>query len=735
MGRLGYLILVALLVAGALYVFWPAHEPERAPPLWSKTGTKTGSGDAPAHYRVEAGGLTQEVDGEVVRIAGVERPLDANRHRMLWSFISSLTVNERVAIPAGEERLAEYGIVAGREISAEGKRLRWGGSGKDSYVWDGRRLIPCGKDITERLDTLARRLDRKVLLDLPPVRGVTVDELNLRLEGGGWRDALRSERPDFNRRINRLYDLLERLRLEEFTTRAAPLAPPLHQIRLSHQDLTEPERLVRLWAGVDGDGGLIQVDGLPVQQLSASELRRWNEVAATFDKDYLFNLETEFSLRPLGEIRVHDQDGLRFRLEKHGLNDAQHGRSQWDVVWPGGREAASEAAAAAIAMALDETAIRDPRRRQPGETPPPTARRMTFVFKIDQRTFEIAIDGDRLWSPTHVATAIALPGLLQRLVPDDMLDQALTLRGADRVVKIQRQWRRGPEAGRAEVVAVASGTGSVEGLWRRTWPKDLSGAVSPLAIDRLARAFCSARSLAVRLPIAADRAVVADPDFEIDIRFAQVPVRLSNDHTRLGDTTDQDLGFAFAAEGERWRAVEKESGISHLIDAELMDLLRAPLTDDLVLPLVPSQITRIEFLGAAGRFALLQRGDGWLVQALDGTGRAVGEPQAAEVVEVRRFLRLVTSLRSLRSDPGAGPFNPDQLSGSVIFSYPATGDGSVRITLNIGNLTDGELPVLVDGAGIKHIAGGRQFLGPEHHQALIPRAQQFVASAPTPAAP
>ncbi len=725
MGRLGYIILLSLLVAGAAYVFWPTGEVPRDPPLWR--------GESPTRYRVVADGLTQEVDQTTVRFAGIERPLDGNRHRLLWSFISSLTVNERVAIPASEERLADYGVSPAREVAAEGQRLRWGGSGNDYFVWDGTRLIPCGKDISERLDGLARRLDHAALLDLPLIRGVSVDGLTLRLEEGGWRDALHSERPGFNRRINRLYDLCERLRLDDLTRRTAPLAPPLHQVRLSHQDITAPERLVRMWA--DADGGLLQVDDLPVQRLTAADLAQWQAVLATFSSDYLFNLETEFALRPLGEIRVHDHEGLRFRLEKHGLNDVSHGRSQWDVVWPGGREAASETAAAMLAMALDEVAVREPRRRQAGELPPASARRLTFVFKVDQRTLEVAIDGEQIWSPTHVATAIMLPDLLRRLLPDDMLDQALTLRGAERVVKIQRQWHRGADAGRAEVVAVASGTGGVEGVWRRTWPKDVSGAISPLAIDRLARAFCSARSLAARLPTAADRAVVADPTFELDIRFAQAQVRLSNDHARLGDTTDQDLGFAFAPEGERWRAVDKESGISHLVDAELLSELQAPLTDDLVLPLVASQVTRIEFIGPAGRFALQQRGDAWQVQPLDGTGRAVGDAQPAEEVEVRRYLRLVTRLRAVRSDPAAGPFTPEQLGGSVVFSYPAAGEGTVRVTLSLGRIQEGELPVLVDSAGLKNIAGGRQYLGADQQSGLLPPLSQFRTTPAKPTTP
>lgn len=724
MGRTGYLILLALLIVGAGYVFWPEAAAPSAPPIWR--------GDPPTRYRVVAGGLTQEVDGTTVRIDGIERPLDRGRHETLWSFIRSLTIDERFATLVGEDRLSGYGLGAERELVSGEQRLRWGGTGAERYIWDGRRLVPCTKEIADRFDSVTRRLDRAQVFDLPPIRGVNVDGLTLRLDDGGWRDTLHAERPTFNRRINKLYDLLERVRLDDLTRRQPVLAPPIHQIRLSHQDAGVPERLVRLWrAGAgDGDGGLIQVDDLPVQKLSAADLAQWQAVIATFSGDYLFNLEAEFGLRPLGEIRVSDAAGLRFRLEKHGLNDVVAGRSQWDVVWPGGREAASETAAAAIAMAFDEIAVRDPRRRQPGEQPSQDARRITFVFKVDHRTLELAIDGDRIWSPTHVATAIMLPDLLRRLVPDDMLDQALTLRGAERVVKVQRQWHRGAQAGRAEVVAVAAGAGSSEGTWRRTWPKEDTGGISALAVDRLARAFCTARTLSVRLPTAADRAVLADPAFELDVRFAQVQVRLSNDHARLGDTTDQDLGYAFVPEGDRWRAVEKESGISHLVDNELMDLLQAPLTDDLVLPLVPSLVQRIEISGNGTRYALVQRGDEWQVQTLDSTGKVVGDPQRADVVEVRRYLRLITGLRASRSDPAGRAFSPEQLSGSVSCAFPGSGDALARVTLGIGHPQDGEIAVVVDGAGLRGIAGGRQYLPADQQAALLPPAARFVAIAP-----
>jgi hypothetical protein len=734
MGRLGYLILLTLLIAGGAYVFWPEPVEIEQPRLWK--------GGTPTRYRVLSGGLTQEIDGPTMRIDGIERPLDFSRHDELWSYVRSLKVNESVVTKVPEDQVNAYGLDGMRELSGGGLRLRWGGTGQDSYVWDGAaaRLIPCDKMLITKLDALTRRLDQMMLIELPSIYGIAIDGLSLRLENGAWRDVLNAERPAFNRRVNRLYDVVEVLRLDDLHHRAAPLVPPQHQLRFSNKDAAQPERLVRLWpteaaGGARDGGGLVQVDALPVQRLDAAAYARWTTTLATFAGDYLFNLETEFAARPLGEIRVEDGAQLRFRLEKHGLNDVSSGRSQWDVVWPGGREPASENAAAAIAMAFDDMAVKEPRRRQAGEEPPPTAHRLTFVFKVDLRTMVVAVDGNRIWSPTHVATAVALPGLLARLVPDDMLDNALTLRGSERVVKIQRQWHRGPHAGRSEVVAVSAGAGGVEGSWRQTWPKDAGGAISVLAVDRLARAFCTARGVDVRLPTPADRAVVADPTFELDVRFAPAQVKLSNDHTRLSDTTDQDLGYAFIPEGDRWRAVEKESGISYVVDAEVMEMLQAPLTDDLVMPLVPSLVIRIEITRGDGRYALLRQDEDWRVQALDATGRATGDPLAAETVEVRRFLRLLTSLRALRNDPDAGPLAPEQTAGSVQCTFPASGEGYTRVILNLGQPTGEQMPAVVDSGGMRGTPRGRAWLAADQREVLLPPRTKFLSAPTTPTKP
>ena len=241
MGRLGYFILVALLVVGSAYVFWPEPAEHLDPPLWK--------GETPAKYQVIAGGLTQRVDGQLVRINDVERPLDSNRHNELWSYVTTLTVNERAVTQASEDQLTSYGIDGTREVSGSGVRLRWGGKGKEYFVWEGTsgRLMPCGIDISKRLDALTKRLDQALLINVRTLRGIGVDTLRLRLDQNGWRDELQAERPNFNRRVNQLFSLLEALQLHDFTRRdPSSVVVPLHVLRLTQQDAGAADAQVRL---------------------------------------------------------------------------------------------------------------------------------------------------------------------------------------------------------------------------------------------------------------------------------------------------------------------------------------------------------------------------------------------------------------------------------------------------------------------------------------------------------
>jgi hypothetical protein len=727
MSRIGYLILLTLLVVLGTYVFWQQPEP---PPLeypWTK--------EAPTRYRVVHGDLVQEIDGEKVRIKGLERPLSSDKQRRLWAYVKDLGWLPKASITGvNESDLPQYGIDNSHELSCDGLFLRWGKNKKDYYLWDGLRgrIYISEASVNERLNTLSERLDDLEMLNLPSYTRITVDNITVALDpqstnvdAARWRDVVRPQRPDFNLRVNKLYDLLSELRLRDLTSQQPRLVKPLHTLRFGTNDATIPEQTLRIWQ--EDQTAIIQVDNLPAQRIESATAQLWPAVLEMFKRDYLFNLYQEFARQPLAEVQVAVAGKQRFRLEKHGLRDVAEGRSQWDVVWTGGREPASAEAAPLLAFTLDKLYVDDPKPRSRNDEIPGSALTITFVFQQNRHTMVIALADGFVYSPTHVGKVVEMPDLLSDLTADRMLDPALTFRGAERVVKIQRQWFSGPQSGRAEVFAVQAGAGEEKGVWMQSWPKEEKGhAVSIVAIDQVARALCTAKGHDVRLNDAADRAGLAAPDFEMDVRFAPASVRLSNDHSRLVDTNDQDVGFAFKRIDGKWRAIDKDGGVSYGVSDELLELIQAPLIENLVLPLIPSLVTRLDIYQQQERFRLSQTDQGWQLQLLQANGTNATDSENADVIAVRRHLRLLANLRAERSDPQAGPFTPAELVGSVVCVFPGAEQGETRVTLSVGPTVDGLTAVVVEGgAGMRGLPRGRVYVLADMMQQILVTAKRF----------
>ncbi len=727
MSRVGYIILLALLVGLGTYVYWPEPGDPPLTHIWTQ--------DAPTRYRVIHGDLEQEIDGDVVHMKAVERPLDADLHQRLWRTIKRAGwIPTKVINGVREDQLDQYGIDGTQAITCEGLIMRWGKIKDVGYIWDGLkgRILISDEWFHDRLTEMSQRMD--VLTALEPSRftRITVDNLNVALMQGTnpgdyprWRDAVQPQRPDFNMRVNKLYDLLSTFRITDLTIPPPRLIKPLHTLRFATDDPTIPEQILRLWT--DTDGLLLQVDKQPVQKVTGPTAQLWKDVIEKFDHDYLFNLYEEFAAQPLAEVRVLADGSERFRLEKHGLRDDVEGRSQWDVVWPGGREPASAEAAPLIAYTLDQLQVREPRKRLPGDDPAAAALKIIFVFQQDRKTMEVAIDNGVVYSATHVAKAINLPEFFSDLTADRMLDPALTFRGAERVVKVQRQWHQGEQAGRAEVFAVQSGSGESEGVWTQTYPKEDKGqAVSTVAIDQLVRALCTAKGTKVRLHDKNDRAALAHPDFEMDVRFAPAKVRLSNDHSRLVDTNDQDLGFAFVRQGGQWRAIDKEGGVSYGVTDELVEMLQAPLIENLVIPLIPSLVNRIDLYNAKERIRLMQVDGQWRMQLLAANGGKESDITDADEIAVRRHLRLLAGLRAVRVDPKAGPFSLGELYGTVVCVFPGADSGDTRVTLTVGPTVDNETAVVVEGGkGMRGLPRGRVYVDAEIMRQVFPSSKTF----------
>jgi hypothetical protein len=679
MGRVAYAILAALLLGLLWYLFRPDAQVEAQVAVLS--------GAPPQQYRLHTPDLDQDIDHQQVVLHGLRRPLDIAKVDAWWGYLRQLTAPQRLVVPGiAETQLTAYGIDGSRELNGTALRLRWGEAGGKGYLWDGvnGRIFACAPSVVRHLDSLAVRLDRSALIDaenlsrLALTRGPLVTTAVDR--GGEWFDEVHQERPPLTPRMQLVVVLLSALRLDEFGTAAPAGIPDIGELRLSHGDgALALEQRVRLWSA--GSGGLVQVDDLPAQALSLAAARTWRDALADLERDYVADLRREFNVSPLTELLVLKAGSLQFRLEKHGLRDVADGLSQWDVVWPTGREIAGADAAGRIAYALDTLAVSGARRGAKDEQPPADATVLDFVFQIDLRHERIAISGSpgawQLWGPTHRGQVAELPPLLAHLEAAAMLDLSLIDRPWSQVVKIQRIAHGGGQQA-AEVFAVDSG-----GSWRQSFPAGARARqVDQLAIEQLARAACAVRAQSARFVTAADRSVIDDAEFELDLRFLPRQVRHSSDTARLDETTDQDLGFCFRREGDGWRAVNREAGVSYLLGADAVDLLRVPVEDNLVMPLVPSLVQRIEVATPSGHYQLGEEAGTWTAHVIDGE-RNLGPPLAADAVEVRRLLRRLAGLRAARIEAKAAPLTAKEAAATVICEQSV---GTVKeiITLSIG---------------------------------------------------
>ncbi len=732
MGRVAYAILAALLIALAWYLFRPDAQVE------AQVAVLTAA--PPQRYHLHAPGLDQDIERQAVAFRGLTRPLDVAKADAWWGYLRQLAAPASRVVPGiAEAQLKAYGIDGSREVSGTALRLRWGEADGKGYLWDGiaSRIFAGPASMVRHLDSLAVRFDRGSLIEVDKLqrftltRGATVTTAVE--QGEDWLDEVQRERPPLTSRVQLVLVLLSALRLEQFGNPTPAGIPDIGELRLAHGGgALALDQRVRLWSA--GSGALVQVDGLPTQALSAAAAKTWRDALADVERDYVADLRRRFIVSPLTELLVLKAGSLQFRLEKHGLRDVTEGLSQWDVVWPTGREIASADAAGGIAHALDTLAVSAVKRSAPDEKPPADATVLDFVFQIDLHHERIAISGApggwMLWGPTHRGQVAELPRLLAHLDAAAMLDLALIDRPWSQVVKIQRL-AHGGGGQEAEVFAIDPG-----GSWRQSYPAGARARlVDQLAIEQLARAACAVRALSARFVTAEDRSVISDPEFELDLRFLPRQVRHSSDTARLDETTDQDLGFCFRREGEGWRAVNREAGVSYLISADAVDLLRGTVADNLVMPLVPSLVRRIEVASPAGHYLLSEEAGAWTAQVLD-REQQPGPARAADAVEVRRLLRRLAGLRALRVEARAAPLTAQEAAATVVCEQPV---GAVKeiITLSIGApAPDGELVLSAETtATSRHPPPGRCYLpaGAAAQVAELTPPLSRLLSAPGPA--
>lgn len=684
MGKLGYLFAAVLVVVLGTYALWPTAE---------ITTVKLLTLDTPVTaWNSTVGTLTQKVTKERTLITldskTYDFATDTEKMNGLWSTLGSIALlPAKVIENIGEAQLAEYGVDGTHtaEVADGSLRIAWGGSSGQAYVWNSatRKLFSVDPGMLAGLDNAAKPVAKTHVLQLAgnPSR-ITVDGLALIMQDGQWIPELFRNRPPFNPRISALLGDLSSTAIDDL--RGVPVfgLPLIGTVELPSMPGSpsaagpfavgpQPSRVVTVYsAGVDG---AIAISGYPAQRVDGARIAGLKAAFAAFRRDVLLDLFSSIGREDVLRVTVTREGKPWWSLERRDKPPAVGGFF-WDVAWPGGRESAPDNAVEQLGVLVSATHVRDAALNPKGlEQLPAGAIRVTFQSdRPDGRPVEFAVAAGELLTATHRGRLADDGALLAALDPSRQLDDRLTRREPSRVAKVQRRFRD-EAVPRDEVVARSEG-----GTWSRTFPKPATGGLPPVesaALDRLIRALSAARMQEATLIAAttrdeASRELLANADFELDVRFAAVAGgQASNDETDLDLSAAQDWGIALRRDGTRWVGVDKDLGLRFVLDDDTVEELRRPFEAGQIYPVVASVVAVVDITSFEGTKTGLRRdGVTWTVAS----GAAPAVP--ADLVSVRRYFRTLGALTvpdGKALDTRAPEPTPSEVVASITCTVPA----------------------------------------------------------------
>ena len=679
MSKLGYLIAVLAILGFGTYALWPTP---------TIVGVKLFTGPAPSSYTLRITTTQAQVSKEQTTIT-VGKAIyvfatDPEKAGRIWSTLGSIEVPPtKVIADIGEAQLQPYGLDDSREVAAvDGSlRIRWGGTGGQAYLWNAteRKLIAVDPQALPGLDAAAAPPIRaNVLANLQPTARLTIDSLALVNQDGQWLAELFRNRPPFNTRVAALLGQLSRVSIDNLAGAVTFGLPVVGTVNMSETAGTptgvpaqfasgpQPARTVTVYA--DGARGVVAINGYPAQRISETQLTEARTAFAAFARNPLLELYTVMNREDVLQVDFKRGSTPWWSLRRREKPPAVGGFF-WDVAWGNGRESAPDDAVDRLAKMVSDISVRDPQpASQALEKLPDDAVVVTIENdRPNAKPIRFAVAGGELITEAYRGRLNDDNQLLVALAPDRFLDQRLTRRDPSRVAKIQRRFRAEAPP-RDEVVARTEG-----GTWIRTHPSSTvpgapATAVSGSAVDRLIRVLSGARVDDLTLVMGdglADgaRDLLANPEFEMDIRFAAVAGgQASNDETDLDLTAAQDWGFAARKDGSRWLCVDKDLGVRFTLDDDTVEEFRRAFDAGQVFPVVGSVVTRVEVRRTDGTQVTLAR-DGAKWSASSGIEAA----KPADAVAVRRYFRTLGAL-SVNEGSALDARVPEPASAEVVAS-------------------------------------------------------------------
>ncbi|GDY12781.1 hypothetical protein LBMAG53_16590 [Planctomycetota bacterium] len=730
MNRTGWIVLAVVVAALSTYLLWPEGGP---PPMVTLF-----TGSQPTAFRLRSAGLEQVVADGQVTLAGAVRPVDAGKVGNLFTALRNVQAPAERVQTVQRVSLAAYGQdPAQRAVEAAGMLVTWGRAGADGFVADALtgRIFPTSQAVLENLEKAADRLDQRDLLPeaeqatrielrYTPADGVgAIDRLALELDRGTWIASSARQRPPFGTRCQILLGLCATLKLDALVAAPGGTGEPLATLRLTLPGRAGPsgaptaERIATVTVLRDGRA---KVDDLPPQAQAPSAMEFWRETLADLNQDRLFDMPVS-QQASLGTAEVRRAGKRLFRLEYRGLNEQQmQEKTPWALVWDGGREDAAPNAGENLMRSFDQVLIEQPERLTAPLAPGPEAIEIVLSGRNESGEMARLVIGDGfVASATWRGRPRQVPDILSHPRPDPFLDRRLTIRDPNRVIKLQRVIRdQGAAVG--EVYVAADGSG----VWRKTWP--IAGPADAAAIRRLLQTISAAVASEARLATAEDRAARDAPALTIDLRFAaKPPPKGANDLTDPEETVATDIGFALAPSGPgQWRAVDRDGGLAWTLPEDVVEALRLPVTDRLVLPIPVALVRRLRVQSPDGVWELRRDGETWKAKN-DATDQP-GTETAVDPVTVRRWLRRVAGITASAHDVQAAPLAPGETHAALTIDLPGAQALPEQVTIRIGRPAAGVVPVsLTTSRQPSHLPIGRLSIAPDDAAALAPARSEF----------
>lgn len=711
MSRWGYIICACMMLGLLYFIVW-TDDPERTVFIFPQPLTTP--------FTLESAVGTQYYDGQTLTVDGVTRPANNSKIKNLGKFLKRMRVKaEFIREGVTLDQLASYGLDGRYEIRYADQRYRWALSDGSAYVWheqEQRLFVLRDKIIKELIDTYAHRLDQRQLIE---IRGtvVTISFNDLTLErvseAGGWLAPTAPHRPAFNARGDEIVRQIRAYTLRNVHGETKPeAAREIFQITLGcaakHAGPDHIDQRIPITIYQAEKQYFIQAAEQPLQRLSAQQWHALDEVCQACSKDYLLDIAHGVEGLPFNCVVVENTDGEIYRLQRLGSEDEAYnipGYSYWELIWPGGREAAAPDVGVRFFNVLNNLVVDDV-RLQPNSAMKPLGDEIAITCLDETQQQRARV----FWSAQGVVRSLFHRGTLDadRSGPSmtyaEIIDPAQFLNtyvlpvDMRRIEKIQRIRQQPQFLG--ELLTRKSLT---------QWQVAFYAAPGALVREEQGDAIFCNRLASAMSHLQAERVEFADElgrkRFEqaqrrFDVRLGAWDIHSGEDEYFLEETLARDWGMQLVQHGEQWLALNHDETLIYTFTATSLDQLFADVRAGYILSVVPNQIQQMRLRRKdAKQFVLNKGGRGWETQF-------EGQWQQTDPLQMRIFLRDLSRCQAQRIDDQLKAVHKDDIQYELQLFVPGYEDRNEQITISIGSAVDGLYPCSVlTTSGIQALAG------------------------------